>query len=144
MSQTHTIYFDVIINEESSKVFQAISDPKSLVNWWPKTCEGEQKLDGIYNLFFTEAYNWFGKVTSYNPNTHFEIKMTQASEDWLPTTFGFELEPSNHKTRLKFYHKNWKSINAHYRHSAFCWAMLLNGLKNYIENGEIIPFEKRN
>ena len=33
--------------------------------------------------------------------------------------------------------------NAHYRTSAFCWAMYLRLLKKYVETGEVVPYERR-
>jgi len=54
------------------------------------------------------------------------------------------LEEVDKGTLLKFSHENWQELNHNFKHSSFCWAMLLNDLKNYLENGIIIPFEKRN
>ena len=31
----------------------------------------------------------------------------------------------------------------HYGRSSYCSAMLLNGLKNYIEKGVVVPFEDK-
>jgi hypothetical protein len=70
--------------------------------------------------------------------------MTKSDPDWDATTFGFDLEEVDKGTLLKFSHQNWRELNHNFKHSSFCWAMLLNGLKNYIEKGIVIPFEKRN
>lgn len=42
-----------------------------------------------------------------------------------------------------FYHTGWKEANAHYRISAFCWAMYLRLLKRYVESGERVRYEER-
>ncbi|NVK53473.1 MAG: SRPBCC domain-containing protein [Flavobacteriaceae bacterium] len=142
--QVNTIYHSFTINAAAKKIFDAISLPKHLVNWWPLKCSGMPIVDTEYNFNFTDAYNWYGKVTVCKPNTAFFIKMTKADEDWNPTTFGFELEVINKtKTKVHFSHANWPKQNAHFKHSSFCWAILLHGLKNYIEKGIIIPFEER-
>lgn len=70
--------------------------------------------------------------------------MTKSDKDWNPTTFGFDLESSDKGTMVNFSHINWPEQNHHFKHSSFCWAILLNGLKNYLEKGVIIPFEERN
>lgn len=69
--------------------------------------------------------------------------MTDSNEDWNPTTFGFNLEEQENGIYLRFSHKGWLENNDELKHSSFCWAMLLNGLKNYVEKGIVVPFEER-
>jgi hypothetical protein len=69
--------------------------------------------------------------------------MTDSDEDWDPTSFGFDLEPQEAGTAVKFWHKGWPTLNHHFRRSSYCWAILLQGLKNYVEKGIIVPFEER-
>jgi len=139
----HHIFHDVLINSTKEQVFKAISEPNQLVHWWPFRCSGMPNLDSEYNFFFTEEYNWFGKVIQIKEYKSFHIKMTQSDSDWDPTTFGFEIKEMKNGIMLEFFHKNWPVNNHHYRRSAYCWALLLNGLKKYIEHGIILPFEER-
>jgi len=69
--------------------------------------------------------------------------MTKSDQDWDPTSFGFDLEDIENGVLVKFWHKGWPECNHHFRRSSFCWAMLLNGLKNYVEKGIIKPFKER-
>ena len=69
--------------------------------------------------------------------------MTNSDADWNPTTFGFTLEERENEVYLRFSHTGWVNNNDELKHSSFCWAMLLNGLKKYVEKGVIIPFEER-
>ena len=140
----HNIYHDLVINCPPVKVFEAITQPIHLNNWWSLQSSGTPILDTEYNLNFTDDYDWFGKVSKVEQNTSFYITMTSSDDDWNGTTFGFELKPEKGNTLVEFSHCGWKSNNHHFRHSSFCWAQLLNGLKNYLEKGIVIPFEKRN
>lgn len=70
--------------------------------------------------------------------------MTVSSKDWKSTTFGITLEDSKTGTLVKFSHLGWETCNSEFRNTSFCWAILLNGLKNYLEKGIIIPFDERN
>ena len=140
---THSIYHDLEINESINKTFQAITEPEHLINWWPFKCTGTPKENEEYNFFFKSEYDWYGKVIKTEKNKSFHIKMTTSDPDWNPTSFGFDLEQKNDKVQVKFWHIGWPECNAHFRRSSFCWAMLLNGLKNYVENGKIVPFEER-
>lgn len=76
-------------------------------------------------------------------NESFFIKLTKSDADWNGTIFGFELEKIEQGTYVRFSHRNWSNENDHFKFSSFCWAMLLNGLKNYLEKGIVVPFEER-
>ncbi|WP_425636807.1 SRPBCC family protein [Algoriphagus yeomjeoni] len=141
--KSFSIFHTLTIKASEDKVFDAVSDPRHLVNWWPQRCTGSPKLGSIYNFYFSEEYDWFGKVVSVDPKKSFHIKMTESDQDWNPTTFGFELEESGEKVVVKFSHTNWPACNEHFKIASYCWAILLQGLKSYIEKGIIVPFEER-
>tara|TARA_R110001583_G_C5662995_1_gene409833 strand:+ start:290 stop:718 length:429 start_codon:yes stop_codon:yes gene_type:complete len=138
------IYHNLIIATSIEKVFDAISQPEHLNNWWTLKCSGKPELGKEYNFNFTDAYDWYGKVSKCELNKVFYIKMTKSDADWNTTTFGFELEEINNTTLLKFSHENWLESNNHFKHTSFCWALLLNGLKNYLEKDVVVPFNDRN
>jgi uncharacterized protein YndB with AHSA1/START domain len=140
---TYSIYHDLEINESIDNAFQAITNPKHLINWWPLKCVGIPKESEVYNFYFTSEYDWYGKVIKMEKNKSFYIKMTKSDSDWNSTSFGFDLDQKNDKVQVKFWHIGWPECNAHFRRSSYCWAMLLNGLKNYVENEIIVPFEER-
>ncbi|MDO5981642.1 SRPBCC family protein [Flavivirga spongiicola] len=141
---SYNIYHNLLIKSSSKNVFDAVSKPEHLNNWWTLKSSGTPKLNTEYNLNFTDDYNWFCRVSELKRNTSIHFKMTDADKDWAPTTFGFDLEPKDGGTLLMFSHINWEGDDHHFKHSSFCWAMLLNGLKNYLEKGKVIPFEERN
>lgn len=138
------IFHNLFIKASQQTVFEGVSQPIHLNNWWSLNSSGIPQLDAEYNLNFTDEYNWFCKVSKIEPFSIIAYKMTVSDNDWNPTTFQFELEPHNNGTMLRFSHLNWPEANDHFKYSSFCWAMLLNGLKNYLEKGIIVPFEERN
>ena len=140
----HAIYHDFTIKSSKQKVFDAFTNPNHLNNWWTLQSNGVPILNSEYNLNFTEEYNWFAKVIKVEANTSFYLTMTVSSDDWLPTTFGINLVELPKETLVRFSHTGWLAQNEEFRKTSFCWAILLNGLKNYIENSLIIPFEERN
>ena len=140
---TYSIYHDFEIKESIDKIFQAISEPEHLINWWPLKCTGIPKENEEYNFFFTSEYDWIGKVIKSKKNTAFHIKMTSADADWIQTSFGFDLKQLKNKVLVQFWHINWPELNEHFKTASFCWALLLNGLKEYVEQGKIVPFEER-
>tara|TARA_R110000868_G_scaffold37111_5_gene131410 strand:+ start:37882 stop:38343 length:462 start_codon:yes stop_codon:yes gene_type:complete len=142
-TKSYAIYHNLVINASIKEVFKRIIEPDHLINWWPLKCTGTPQLGAIYNFYFDESYDWFGKVIQIEPETSFHIKMTDSDSDWNPTTFGFDLEELKSGVQVKFWHVGWPECNTHFKRSSYCWAMLLNGLKNYTEQEIVIPFEQR-
>ncbi len=140
---SHNIYHSLVIKANQENVFNAVTHPEHLNNWWTLESSGEPKLNAEYNLNFTKKYNWYGVVSEVKNNEAFCITMTKSDADWDNTIFGFHLKTVENGTQLDFAHKGWQKNNNEFRQSSFCWAMLLNGLKNYLEKGIIIPFEQR-
>jgi hypothetical protein len=70
--------------------------------------------------------------------------MTAAIEEWLGTEVGFRLSPENDCTSVLFFHKGWKETSDHFAITNYCWGQLLCGLKKYVEEGIVIPFNHRN
>lgn len=142
-TESFAIFHDLMINAPIKEVFEKIIEPTHLINWWPHRCSGVPELGNIYNFYFDEAYNWYGRVIEIKASKSFHIKMTESDSDWNPTSFGFDLDESESGVQVKFWHVGWPECNAHFKRSSFCWAMLLNGLKNYTEKGTIIPYGER-
>ncbi|WP_136666682.1 SRPBCC domain-containing protein [Flavobacterium sp. H122] len=141
----HTIYHDLTINTSAEKIFDAVSTPYGLNDWWTKRCSGKCELGAVYNLYFADEYNWFAEIVRLIHNEEIEFKMTKAMEEWMPTSFGFILkEEKNNVTSVQFYHKGWTEISKEFRVASYCWANLLHQLKDYLEKGIITPFEERN
>jgi uncharacterized protein YndB with AHSA1/START domain len=139
------IYHNLTINCPKEKIFEAIATTSGMNNWWTLDCHGVFEINEVINLNFTDKYNWFAQISIFEVNQNIEFKVTQATKDWLPTRFGFQLiEENKNCTTVEFYHKNWKEISKEFRVASFCWAILLSQLKTYLENGTITPFEKRN
>ncbi|PHN02617.1 SRPBCC family protein [Flavilitoribacter nigricans] len=139
----YAIYHDLWIEASAPAVYDAVTSPDHLVNWWPLRCSGKPQPEAEYNFYFTPEYDWYGEVIKCTPDRAFHIKMTRSDEDWDPTAFGFDLEPAGAGVQLQFWHKDWPACNHHFRRSSYCWAILLQGLKQYVEKGIIVPFENR-
>ena len=131
------------IRASSQKVFQAISTPAGLDAWWTKRSKGEPEEDAEYELWFGPEYDWRAIVSQYVPDREFELKITEAQEDWMETRVGFQLDEKEGVTQVRFHHLGWPEANEHYYVSCYCWAMYLRLLKRYVEHGEIAQYEDR-
>jgi uncharacterized protein YndB with AHSA1/START domain len=138
------IVHEFTINAPRKKVFEMVSTPKGLDLWWTKSSSGEAKKGAEFELNFGPGYIWRAKVTRCDPNSSFEIQMTEAQEDWLGTRVGFVLEAEKKGgTSVRFHHTGWPVANKHWRVSCFCWAMYLRIVRRYLEFGEEVAYEKR-
>ncbi|MCC1483128.1 SRPBCC family protein [Winogradskyella immobilis] len=138
-----SIYHNLVVKAKITDVYNAISQPKHLINWWPLYCKGIPEKGEIYNFNFTDTYNWFAEVISCETNNHIYYKMKASDKDWNTTTFGFDLKAENNTITIEFWHKDWQTCNAEFKQSSYCWAILLQELKNYLEKGTVISFENR-
>lgn len=98
MIKDFSIKHDLCINASKSEVFDALTKPDLLINWWPLKCNDAAKLGESYNFYFTDQYDWYGKVIECLIGESFVIEMTQSDEDWINTSFGFKLEESDKAT----------------------------------------------
>ncbi len=138
-----TIYHRFEIAASRTSVFNAVSDPEHLINWWPLKCSGTPLLGSNYNFYFGEPYDWYAEVVQLKINESIHFKVNVAMSEWLPTTFGFDLIENGGSTIVEFEHKDWTEAHQEFRSASYCWAMLLNTLKAYLEKGIIVIFEER-
>ena len=134
---------DFPIAAPPARVYEAVSTPAILDEWWTIRSSGHAELGGSYTLDFGPGYLWTAQVARAEPGTAFELRLTSADADWTGTTVGFELEPNGNGTQVRFHHRGWPSANEHYRISNHCWAMYLRILRRHVEHGESVPYDER-
>jgi len=126
-----------------SRVFEAVSQPSLLDQWWTLRSSGQPTVGAAYELDFGPQYLWRAVVTRSRPGEAFELRMTHADPDWMDTVVGFDLSPSGSGTQTRFYHRGWPEVNEHYRTSCHCWALYLRVLRRHLEFGETVPYDRR-
>lgn len=140
----HEILHEFPIAVSPARVFEGVSTPTGLDRWWTARSSGEARLGAEFQLWFGPEYDWGARVTQCAPEEAFQLTMTRADGDWTGTKVGFRLAAqSPGKTHVRFYHTGWPEVNEHFRVSSYCWAMYLRILKRYLEQGEMVPYEKR-
>ena len=137
------ILHDFLIAGTPERVFAAVSTPTELDAWWTKQSSGTARLGATYELRFGPAYDWRARVTRCDAGAAFELELGQSDRDWLGTRVGFRLEPHPGGTRVRFHHTGWPESNEHFRGSSYCWAMYLRLLRRFVEEGEVVPYERR-
>jgi uncharacterized protein YndB with AHSA1/START domain len=134
---------DFPIAAAPERVYEAVSEPRLLDEWWTITSTGKPAVGATYELDFGPEYQWRAVVTKAEPGAAFELRMTGSDDDWRDTVVGFELQPNGATTQVRFYHRGWPAANDHYRTSCHCWALYLRILRRHVEFGESVPYADR-
>ena len=137
------IQIELPIHTTTDQLFKAISDPVELEKWWPLKCTGLPKMGARYNFYFGEEYDWYAEVVQLIPDQIISFKMKSADADWDPTTLQFSITEEKDQVWILLSHSDWPENNRHFRHSVYCWAHLLKGLKELLEKGIITDFSER-
>lgn len=137
------IFNDFPIKASAGQVFQALSSPTGLDNWWTLTSSGRPQEGTDYELGFGSGYDWRAVVSRCLPDREFELELVSADEDWTGTRIGFALDEADGITHVRFHHTGWPQSNEHYRVSCYCWSMYLRLLRRYVELGEVVPYTDR-
>lgn len=137
------ILHDFPIAAPVTRVFDSVSTPAGLDRWWTKTASGTPREGALYDLGFGPGFDWRATVSKCVTEREFELTFTRADTDWRGTRVGFQVDPWEGFTRVRFRHTGWPAANEHYRISCYCWAMYLRVLKRHLEHGEKVPYEKR-
>jgi len=137
------ILHDFPISAPLERVFEAVSTPAGLDQWWTRRSTGIPRVGAEYELSFGPEYDWRAVVSKHTPPLEFEYRIVRADGDWLGTRVGFLLREASSATQVCFYHMGWPEAGDHYRTSCFCWAMYLRILRRYLEAGETVPYERR-
>ncbi len=137
------IDLDLTIEASIAKVFAGVSEPELLDEWWTETCRGTVSVGGEYELGFGPEYRWKARVSKLDSDREFELTITEASDDWIGTKVGFSLSESGSGTLRRFRHAGWPEKSAHFRNSAFCWALYLRILRRFVEHGKRVAYADR-
>jgi len=137
------IQHDLAVKAEPGTVYDVITTPEGLDQWWTRKASGRAEVGQEYELWFGPEADWRARVTEAVPGRGFAVEMTGADADWLGTRVRFVLEPAEGGTMVRFSHSGWRSENEHFRVSSYCWAMYLRLMRRYAEAGEQVPYEDR-
>ncbi len=137
------ILHDLPIRSPVARVFEAVSTPAGLDQWWTARSAGVPAMGAEYQLWFGPEYDWRAVVTRCEPGRSFALEISRALPDWDGTRVTFLLDPADTGTQLRFSHTGWPGESEHYRISCYCWAMYLRILRRHLEYGESVPYERR-
>ncbi|MEZ5307659.1 MAG: SRPBCC domain-containing protein [Pyrinomonadaceae bacterium] len=141
---SYAIHHDVPIGAAPDVVFDLVSTPLGLSEWWSKSASGFREQDAVYDFDFGPGYRWKGRVCKLSLEGRlFALEMFEADSDWNKTVVRFSVSERGNSSLLGFEHAGWSENNAHFRTSSYCWAMYLRCLKLHAEKGLVYRYEDR-
>ena len=138
------IHHNFIVHAGTEKVFEAFSAPEALDSWWTLQSSGTPEIGNLYAFYFGPGYDWSAEIIHMVPSQEVTWRMVKTMDDWKDTKVGFTLAEKEGSTHVHFFHLGWTEASEHFGVTNFCWGQLLNGLKNYVERGVLIPYSQRN
>jgi uncharacterized protein YndB with AHSA1/START domain len=126
-----------------ARVFEMLTVPDGLNEWWTQSAEGVAAVGEEYRFGFGAGYDWRGLVSACDHGRWIEWEMVEADDDWRGTRVGARLSAADGGTLVDFYHVGWRHANEHYRTSNCCWAMYLRVLRRRLEHGERVAYDDR-
>ncbi len=100
----HTIRFEIFYPHPVSRVWDAITDPRSLSVWF-MPLDMEQRVGGRVVLRYSsqdELVPAEGVVTSFESESVLEYRFAKGPWRWPESTLRFDLAPDGHGCRLVF------------------------------------------
>jgi uncharacterized protein YndB with AHSA1/START domain len=128
------------IRAPHEQVHEALATTDGVASWWTGDTQGDAGQGG--KLFF-----YFGapeprvvvEVTEVTPD-RIGWRCLDGPDEWLDTTFTFELSQVGEETFVLFTHGGWREPGAFQAHCSTKWAYFLLGLKAMLEGGQATPF----
>jgi uncharacterized protein YndB with AHSA1/START domain len=108
------ILHEFTVKAEASRIFECVSTPAGLDQWWTHSSSGRPQPGEIYALGFGPEYDWEARVSRCAKDAEFELEMTEAADEWQDTRVGFRLLPLGDHTQVSFWHKGWKEETHHF------------------------------
>lgn len=134
------ILHNLIIKAPKEKVFKAITEQEGLAGWWTADVKAEPKVDSIAEFNFGDNYHNEMRITYLKPNKKVEWECIQGDEEWVGTTFTFELEDRDDHVVLRFGHKDWRKATDFFASCNYNWGRYMASLKDFCETGVGDPF----
>lgn len=124
-------------------VYSALTTQTGLGAVWTEELIIKPELGFVNEFGFGDEDTTKMKVMELSPNKRILWKCITSDPEWIGTSVSFDLTEKNGVTSVVLKHFDWRELTEFYQWCNYNWAMLLLSLKNYCEDGEGTPYQKR-
>jgi uncharacterized protein YndB with AHSA1/START domain len=122
------------------KVHDALATTAGVASWWTRHASGDASQGGKLLLSFGGPdRSLVFEVVEVTPD-RIEWRCLEGPDEWLVTSFTFELAAQGDETVVLFTQGGWPEPVPFMAHCSTKWAYFLLGMKSLLEGGEATPF----
>jgi uncharacterized protein YndB with AHSA1/START domain len=134
----HDIMHLIKVHASSERVYQAITTPDGIRQWWTRDAAIEPKVGGTGEFGFN-GRRFAAKVTVEEliPATRMRWKVANAA--WQGNDIEFNVKADGNDTTLVFAHRGFPRADDGYASATTRWGFYLLSLKRYLETGTGTP-----
>jgi uncharacterized protein YndB with AHSA1/START domain len=132
----------LLIDAPPDKVYEAVTTQAGLAAWWTGQTVARPAVDAVIEFRFGERYYNKMRVTALEESHRVEWECLEGDEQWVGTTFVFDLEDREGQTVLRFTHGQWREATDFFASCNYHWGYYLRSLKLYCETGTGTPFRE--
>jgi len=137
---TREIWHELFFNVSPQKLYDAITDPKKLAQWWTTDVRGTSHLGKSLEFGFGGLSQEM-LVSDLKPGKLVRWTATEKGlSDWAGTFLEFKIFRQDDLTYLHFRHSNWREGAEMYAQCNTDWAFYLLSLREFVEKGKGRPF----
>lgn len=130
----------VTISASPERVYEALTTQSGLSGWWTVDVTALPREGAVLTFDFKPHYHDEMRVTRLVPNQRVEWECIADHDEWVGTTFTFDLEAKDGGTIVRFTHGNWREATDFHALCNTTWAFYMFSLRDYCEKGQGQPF----
>ncbi len=109
------------------EVFEALTDSRILVKWWPVKARVDAAKGGRFSMVFQNGFVWDGNLLDFEVNK-------SVTFSWIAGTASFELKRKGKGTSLKLHNAGIDSVER-LASASSGWSYYLTNLKSVLDHG---------
>ena len=136
--------FDILhrvgIKSSSDKVFEALTQEKSLSGWWSRSVTALPVVGTVDKFRFGDRGFNDMKVLELVPGKRVKWQCVDGAAEWIGTELTFDLKQEAGATVVLFAQRGWKEQVEFMHYCSTKWATYLLSLKSLCETGQGTPY----
>src|SRR5829696_666920 len=135
----HDIVHELQIEAAPDRVFEAVTTASGIAGWWATDARGGAEGSELSVSFDGGAVPMRFTIDTVEPPELAHLTCVEGPEEWPGTQLAFRIEASDGGTVVRFWHGGWVYENGSLPRCSFQWAMHLDSLRRYLEEGSGSP-----
>ena len=136
MPKSYTAKQEYHYKANPRKVFEALTEPRSLVKWFLSKAKIDPETGGAFTFDWTGGYQMASKLKKYEKNKAVAFSWIDKlrTGEVAKTTASFEVKKQGKGTVLKLRHSGFKDPE-HFADCSSRWAYYLTNMKSVLDYG---------